>query len=787
MTAIKLNYRRMKTAQMRKYALGFGGGAGGSGGGFSGGGQSGGFGFGGGNGTSSHGRFNPVFDDLSEGTIVEQFMPVDFRRLHRIWRRIRLQDPVAGPAVDLYSDLPWSEFQFTGLEDREIANVYTDAMNNLDITNELPGITGEFLGMGKVIGHLIMDEIHGVWDRMIIHDPDWIRVSPIPVPGFQPKLDIIPTPDLKAWANSTDERDQEAQDEVEELAAMIRNGQDIPLPTENSFYLPRKTSPYDVIGASVYTRIIMFVAYEKALINATIAASRRRASRIRHITAGIDDVWEPSADELDDLSSLFMQADEDPVGAVVVTRTGVSANEVGGGSLQDITKISDEWDFLLKGKLNALGVSESFITGDATYNSLEQLMSVFLERVKVHRKFIERNLIFNKLLLPLAKRHGFVQRKTAEISHRIRVAHSKGEEKYILPTIAWDKSLRPVADRDYLEILQMMNEKGIPITKRTWTAAAGFDLESEMEQFDDDIEVSRRLIQQKKKMAQVAPAEEAPGGLGGGLGGDMGGLGGLGGADMGLEGLGGGDMGGLGGDALGGGGDMGGLGGDALGGGGDMGGGAASGGGLELPSVGASAKSASYEVAAAYSSPDPINALGELVLWGPKKEFLGVTLDQAAEHTKSLLGYLEGHISKKVTRGTARELIRTGNNRRDQVLRYILTRSGLLHNADINRDVAKDIHKELMRRFSNDPQTLATELRVVASCAQLGVRNAIDDSDAETRAMLKEAAKEVSKKGSSANKLAAKMAKAVNSEKSMSGINLLTGRGGSRFREREEE
>jgi len=753
----------MKTASLRKSALGFGG----SSGGFTGNGNggSGGFGFGGGaGGRNSHNRFNPVFDDLSEGTIVEQFMPVDFRRLHRIWRRIRLQDPVAGPALELYSDLPWSEFQFTGLEDRSIARIYTDAMNNIDITNELPGITGEFLGMGKVIGHLIMNEAKGIWERMIIHDPDWIRVSPIPVPGFQPKLDIIPTPDLKAWANSSDERDRQAQGEVEELAAMIRNGQEIPLPTENSFYLPRKTSPYDVIGASVYTRIIMFVAYEKALVNATIAASRRRASRIRHITAGIDDVWEPSPDELDDLSSLFMQADEDPVGAIVVTRSGVQSNEVGGGTLQDVTKVTDEWDFLLKGKLNALGVSESFISGDATYNSLEQLMSVFLERIKVHRKFIERNLIFNKLLLPLAKRHGFIHRKKAELDHRIRIAHTPGEERYILPTIAWEKSLRPVADRDYLEILQMMNEKGIPITKRTWTSAAGFDLESEMEQFDDDIEVSRRLVQQQKKLAQVAPPQQEGmgGGMGGEMGGEMGGLGGLGGGG----GLG--DLGGMGGDLGGMGGDLGGMGG-GMGGGvpeEGLGGGAATGGGLELPSVGASVRVASI--------PNSLALLESLPVWkGRKKEFLGVTADQAQKYAKVLLSMLDKKtIARTLTRGEARKAISTGNNKKDQVLRYILTRAGILHDADISRVVASDITKELRSMFSSSPEDLAAELRVIAACAQQGRRNSLLLEEEAQRALYKEA----EQSRTPASQHARRFSKTIKDESRLvPNVNLLTG------------
>ena len=89
MSSVKFNFQRMKTASLRKMALGpgsgfggFSGGGGfGSGGSGSGGGSSGAGGFfgmgGGGMGRNTQNRYNPVYDDLSEGSIIEQFMPVD--------------------------------------------------------------------------------------------------------------------------------------------------------------------------------------------------------------------------------------------------------------------------------------------------------------------------------------------------------------------------------------------------------------------------------------------------------------------------------------------------------------------------------------------------------------------------------------------------------------------------------------------------------------------------------------------------------------------------------------
>lgn len=706
MSSIKLNYNRMKVASMQRRSAAADG--------FSFGGSSGGFGYGGAGSRMSINRYNPVYDDLSEGTIVEQFMPVDPRRLHRIWRRIKLQDPVAGPAVDLYSELPWSDFQLTAIEDREVAGIYTDALNAINITSLLPEITSEFLSMGKVIGHLTVNESRGIWDRLIIHDPDWIRVTPIPVGGFQPKLDIIPTPDMRRWAHSQDPRDISALEEIGELAYLIREGKEIPLPPENTFYIPRRTAPYDVVGASIYTRIIMFVAYEKALVNATIAASRRRASRIRHVSVGIDDVWEPTREEIDDILNLFMQADEDPVGAIVGTRTGVNINEVGGSGPQDIVKISDEWDFLLKGRLNALGVSEQFLTGESQFNTLEQLMSVFLERVKAHRKYIENVLLYEKLLKPLARHHGFVRRKTAELDHRIRVSKTEDlvedDSNLIIPTISWEKTLRPIADRDYLEILEMMDAKGIPVTKRTWAASAGFDLDSEMQQYDDDLETSRQLSEYRKKVERIAP--NAQGGTGG--------LGGVGG-DMGLNGLGG-DMGGMGGGL-----DMGGLGGGGMGG---MEGGEGGNAPLELPQIGASTKTAAPEIRTAAhhrrTNKESIITLTSLPIWGKRAEFMGLSKDSAELAARRVLDYVGDSLSKSIPKSQVRKILSTGNSRKDQVLRYLLTRVGIIRNADISREVAQDIQRNLQNTIGGQPSVLRDELRVVASCVQLGERKRLE-------------------------------------------------------------
>jgi hypothetical protein len=620
-------------------------------------------------------------------------MPVDPRRLHRIWRRIELQDSVAGSAVDLVSELPWSNFSLQGLKDKTILHIYEDQYNAIKAVPLMPALTKEHMVMGKYIAHLIFSDAKGIFTDCVVHDPDYIRVGASAWPGAPPKIDLMPTPEMRALASSTDPRDAEWQEQMSDLIPFLKKGEDIPLPMENTIYCPRRTALYDNVGASIFTRIINFIAYEKAILNSSISAARRRAGKIRHITVGIDDVWEPQPETMDEISELFMKADSDPVGAIITTRTGVVPSEVGGNSLQDMVKISEEADFLAKGKMNAFGISEQFLTGESTYNSLEQLMSVFLEKIKALRAFHTENFLM-EVARRIARYNEFVPRKQSELRHGYRIAGDKFdpyhpkfryarsrydsavEQRLILPAFGFEKSLKPVADKDYLEILGKMKEEGIPITLRTWASAGGFQLEEEIEQFNEDIKVRKIIAAHNRRLKEEAPEAGGEGGGGGEGSGDLGG-GDLGGGDLG------GDLGG-GGDSSGG--DMGSI--------PDMLGGGDTGGESSPPAGGDSGGKTTAASVKSHESMKLANRLSEMAHMlnvFPLFPILGVDKEDMLQVCRKILAGMEGASAKSVGRKQLRELLGTGNAHRDEVVLYVLARSGILQNIKISKDTADDL------------------------------------------------------------------------------------------------
>ena len=424
-------------------------------------------------------QYNPASDRLEQGGVIEDWIPTDPAGLHKLFRMIYLRDGIAGPAVDLYRELPWSEYTVTG-KDPAATRIFEEAIEHLNIPTLMTDITGEFLVMGKVIGSSTWDDGVGRWMDCIIHDPDFCRVTPRPIRNYPPKVDLQATPAWKQFIGSKDPRDVEIREELDpDLIQQMRSADYIPLATDNTIYFPRRAAPYDEVGTTFFTRLLSIYGFEKQLMNATLTGVKRKANGTVHIQAGTEN-WEPDENEMNSLVGMFLSAEQDPVGAIVVTRTGVEVTRLDGN--QGMWKISDEWSFLKEAKMNALGINDALLSGDQTLSTKEAALSIFIDRLRAMRLYATREIIINKFLAPVAKVHEIYETAPKEIEHRYRMQ----DRKLALPEIAWKKQLQPIADEDYLSILTTLKEEGIPIPLRVWAAAGGYDIDKAMKLFETD-------------------------------------------------------------------------------------------------------------------------------------------------------------------------------------------------------------------------------------------------------------------------------------------------------------
>jgi hypothetical protein len=80
--------------------------------------------------------------------------------------------------------------------------------------------------------------------------------------------------------------------------------------------------------------------------------------------------------------------------------------------------------------------------------------------------------------------------------------------KLLIPTIHWGKQLKPEGDSAYMEMLNQMSEKGIPVPLRVMAAAGGLNIDDLLRQQDEDIDTRRKLQEYQKKLEEFkAPAE----------------------------------------------------------------------------------------------------------------------------------------------------------------------------------------------------------------------------------------------------------------------------------------
>lgn len=280
-------------------------------------------------------------------------------------------------------------------------------------------------------------------------------------------------------------------------------------------------------NTSLFTRLINFLAIQKALLDSTVINLRRRAAGTLHIIAG-NERWEPNDDDLSDLANMWLMAEEDAGGGVIVTRDGVQT-ERGQSAQGDTWKLSDEWSFLSEGKMRSLGVSDSFLSGESNFSTMELSLSVFLERIRACRDHLTDQFINRKIFCTLARAHGHIRPEKNTPYHRKAVAMMPYKKalalppsRLILPEIKWHKSLHPVGDESYMSILDRMRDAGLPITLEHYAAAGGLNLKNAIDMTKDDIKNRDKLKEWKKKVAGDSGemmGAEGGGGMGGGGGG----------------------------------------------------------------------------------------------------------------------------------------------------------------------------------------------------------------------------------------------------------------------------
>ena len=430
---------------------------------------------------------------------------------------------------NLISNLPYSNFNLVGLDDPAIIQGYLKAIDSLPMQDLLPAITTDYLVNGAFVGSLNWDKTANKFTCLLPHNLDNCDIYNVDLFGFEPVIDLELSEDLQSILDKKeDPRIRRILDRLPSYIKEANGGGKIELNPLTTMYIPRRGRSTDTMGSSYFNRILTIHLVEKALIKGTIESAQRRQRAIMHIAAGIQDSWEPTNEELNELANYFLAADLDPISGIVVTRNGVQISDVKQG--HDFWAWDELFDFAVKAKLNALGVNESILSGDASFNTLEASISLFMDNISSTRDMIVQQVFYNKLFPIVAYQNNYLADKkqtnqvlsSANITNpRIRMIgknkvigasydkHSTLYEigdltQYAIPTVQFTKQLKPKADKDYMDILNALEEKGIPISMRMYAAAGGENIDDLVASMDDDNELRLEIADRKKELIDDA-------------------------------------------------------------------------------------------------------------------------------------------------------------------------------------------------------------------------------------------------------------------------------------------
>lgn len=470
--------------------------------------------------------------------VLEGLLPTkNLKKMREIYRDMYLHDPICGAVIDMISNLPFGPFSLSGVPDTSMLLTYLKSCESIRLQSLLPALTSDYMVNGAFLGVLNYDPSEKIFDSVSPQDINNAELEFIPIFGNTPLVTLVFPQGYASFMSRTgDPRVQKALKWVPKaLQEAMKKGR-LDLNTENTLFVPRRSSSYDFVGTSILQRLAPIFLMEKALMRGTIELAYRRQRAILHVVVGDED-WTPSQTDLDSVATLFMNADRDPVGSIIATRPGIQVNDIQpGGEFWRSDSISDQMTSL---KLKALGVGESFLGTDASVNSVENAMNVFTRQLEAFRTLITHDVLYNKIFPLVAATNNFVRDsddsgyksyamfKDESTGHMSvlssgtaagRIAEEDIDaSKYHIPTVTWHTSLNGgMSGSDRLEMLKNLSAVGVPVPLRILAATAGLSLADIMNGKDEDLQMRKELKAYNKLIQKDMQSAD-----GGGEGGDF--------------------------------------------------------------------------------------------------------------------------------------------------------------------------------------------------------------------------------------------------------------------------
>lgn len=411
--------------------------------------------------------------------------------LRRFYRDIYAYDTVSGACIDIMSTFPFSDYSLNGATKDQLEK-FEESLFRINIRSLMPEISVNHLVDGAFCGTLAFNPTSKVFTDVLLHDLDRCRIENVPFYSADPRITVVNDEKVKNFLSSDSPYFQSLRKNFAASFLDALRADAYELSPLTTIFVPRRSTVERPI-TSILKRILPIYLLEKQLYRGTLTEAHKRQRAMFHVTAG-DDLWEPTPEELDALTSIFQQAELDPLGAIVTTRSGVQASELRQGG--DFWKWTDAADSLVNYKLRALGISEAFLSGDANFSNAETAVSVFMENMDAYRNHLDYKVIYNRIFPVISFTNGFfrdgAKGGTAGSLSRSQYAINN-QRDLVIPKLVWHKKLSAKAEKDPFEVLEKLTEKEIPVPLRMWLAAGEVDFDNLVRELEEDKVIREKI------------------------------------------------------------------------------------------------------------------------------------------------------------------------------------------------------------------------------------------------------------------------------------------------------
>jgi hypothetical protein len=464
---------------------------------------------------------------------LDGFIPDNLNVKRQLYSDMYYHDIICGSAVDILSSIPFSSFDVVGIADLEILEKYQKCCEALRPGLLLPSLSKEYMVMGLFIGTTLFDENENIFTAIMPQDLNQCTIKNIPIYGVDPLITLNINAELKKLVKDKDPRVQNIMNDLPENVKEAFKKGSLDLAPETTIYLPRRSLPSDTIGTSYYERALSIYLIEKTLYRGTLDQISRRQRSILHITLGDSDEWIPDQQDLNNVSNLFSSADADPTGPIIVTRSGVNPSEI--RQAEDFFRYDSIFDFASTAKYRALGVSEEMISGQLSISTMDAALSITMDQLRDYRAMMTREIFYEKIFpavaiansykkdgyTTLGSSRGYSGDKYDKNNNRNRIYKKDGVwratasdspvsvniksrdfnlKEYLIPRIEWEKHLKAEGDSAYMQLLDELGQKGVPIPLTMLATAAGVSMDSILNSKDADLELRKVMADYSKEI-----------------------------------------------------------------------------------------------------------------------------------------------------------------------------------------------------------------------------------------------------------------------------------------------